>query len=464
MTNTNEITEPRTLSGLPEFSDKEQLVFAKCYDIVRRHYELAGATPIETPAFEEKRILVANGGNGGVDRQIYSVSRLAAEGTDKERTDYALRFDQTVPLARYVAMRKSELTFPFRRYQMQPVWRGERAQSGRYREFTQADIDVIGDARLALITDAELPAIIYGIFTEMGIGDFLIRISNRKLLDGVLAAFDLDASQRAAAMRTLDKLDKIGSTAVQDELESKVGVDEDTATKLLELADTSGTIEEVTPYLLSLPSNALLDEGLYELTTVCNAISMLGVPTTSFTVDLSVARGLSYYTGTVYETTLLAHPGIGSICSGGRYENLASKFTKHKLPGVGISIGLTRLVARLLEAGILTADRATPASVLITSMDQAYLPRYLKLAARLRQAGIGTEVYLEPNRIGEQLRFASSKGFEYAVIAGESEAVDNTWKVKRLVTGVQESISDTLIVDKLLDQGTSNHGPVALSA
>lgn len=464
MTKQNEITEPRTLSGFHEFSDKEQLVYARCYDITRRHYELAGATPLETSAFEEKRILVSNGGNGGVDRQIYSVSRLAEEGTDKERTDYALRFDQTVPLARFVAMRKTELSFPYRRYQMQPVWRGERAQSGRYREFTQADIDVIGDGKLALITDAELPAIIYGIFTEMGIGEFLIRISNRKLLDGVLTAFKLDETQRPVAMRTLDKLDKIGGTAMQEELISKVNLEVETAAKLHELACTKGTIEEITPYISSLPSNTLLDEGLDELTSVCNAISMLGVPTKSFTVDLSVARGLSYYTGTVYETTLLAHPGIGSICSGGRYEDLANKFTKHKLPGVGISIGLTRLVARLLEAGILTADRATTASVLITSMNHQIMPRYLDLATRLRKAGICTEVYLEPNRIGEQLRFASRKGFNYAVIAGEAETTNNTWKIKDLFTGVQQSITDNRIVSELSNNGNKNQETTVLTA
>ena len=251
---------------------------------------------------------------------------------------------------------------------------------------------------------------------------------------------------------------------MQEELISKVNLEVETAAKLHELACTKGTIEEITPYISSLPSNTLLDEGLDELTSVCNAISMLGVPTKSFTVDLSVARGLSYYTGTVYETTLLAHPGIGSICSGGRYEDLANKFTKHKLPGVGISIGLTRLVARLLEAGILTADRATTASVLITSMNHQIMPRYLDLATRLRKAGICTEVYLEPNRIGEQLRFASRKGFNYAVIAGEAETTNNTWKIKDLFTGVQQSITDNRIVSELSNNGNKNQETTVLTA
>lgn len=450
MAQAGDIITPTPLSGFPEFLPDAQLQFNRCADIVRHHFEQFGAVPLETPAFEKKQILSSKGGD---DKQIYSVARLAYEGTDKEQTDYALRFDQTVPLARYVAQHYSELSFPFRRYQMQDVWRGERAQAGRFRQFRQADIDVIGDGSLSLHVDAEIPAIICGIFKDMGIGDFLIRVNNRRLLEGVLASLGIPGDAVEAVLRTIDKLEKVGPDKVYDELVKKFNVSEASATKLLELSEVHGTIDTATPFIQALDANQDLEQGLEELTNVCRAANDLGVPADSFEVDLSIARGLGYYTGTVYETALVDHPAVGSICSGGRYENLASKFTNRKLPGVGISIGLTRLVSRLLDAEILPRGPATPAKVLVTTMVPEQMSRYLALASTLRSNGIATEVYFEPRRIGDQLKFAGKKGFPYVVIGGPSELETGTWQLKDFASGEQKELSAESIVEELKHSG-----------
>lgn len=441
---------PRSISGLREFLPAEQITFNRCVEIVRKHFELAGAVPLSTPAFELREVLLAKEGGDSVDRQVYGVHRIADGGED---TDFALRFDLTVPMARFVAQHAGELTFPFRRYQIQPVWRGERAQAGRYREFIQCDIDVVGDQTLSLITDAEIPAIIDGIFKEMNIGPFQIRMSNRKLLEGFLSGTGIPSGSIADAMRVIDKIDKVGPDEIRKELGETYTLADRQLDLIMAYVSLRGPAEEVIGKLLDLVPAGSLNEtyaaGVEELTTVARAAASLGLTPETFILDLSVARGLSYYTGTVYETTLVDHPSIGSICSGGRYENLAGLYTNRKLPGVGISIGLTRLVTRLMEAGLLPVEQATTAPVLVTVLDHDKLDRYLNIAGLLRKAGIGAEVATEQRKIGQQFKYADRKGFKLALVAGEDEFAAGTWQVKTLATGDQEVVEETRLVETL---------------
>jgi len=439
---------PRSISGLREFLPAEQITFNRCVEIVRKHFELAGAVPLSTPAFELREVLLAKEGGDSVDRQVYGVHRLADGGED---TDFALRFDLTVPMARFVAQHAGELVFPFRRYQIQPVWRGERAQAGRYREFIQCDIDVVGDQTLSLTTDAEIPAVIDGIFKEMNIGPFQIRMSNRKLLEGFLSGSGIATEAIADAMRVIDKIDKVGADAIRDELAETYRLAAADLDRIMAYVSLRGPADEVIGELLTLAPADSLNEtyaaGVEELTTVARAAASLGLTPETFILDLSVARGLSYYTGTVYETTLVDHPSIGSICSGGRYENLAGLYTTRKLPGVGISIGLTRLVTRLMEAGLLPVEQATTAPVLVTVLDPAQLDRYLAVAGRLRQAGIGAEVATEQRKVGQQFKYADRKGFTLALVAGEDEFAAGTWQVKTLASGEQVVVADSDLVE-----------------
>lgn len=441
---------PRSISGLREFLPAEQITFNRCVEIVRKHFELAGAVPLSTPAFELREVLLAKEGGDSVDRQVYGVHRIADGGED---TDFALRFDLTVPMARFVAQHAGELVFPFRRYQIQPVWRGERAQAGRYREFIQCDIDVVGDQTLSLVTDAEIPAIIDGIFREMNIGPFQIRMSNRKLLEGFLSGTGIPSGSIADAMRVIDKIDKVGPDEIRKELAETYTLDDKPLDLIMAYVSLRGPAEEVIEKLLALvPADSLNETytaGVEELTTVARAAASLGLTSETFILDLSVARGLSYYTGTVYETTLVDHPSIGSICSGGRYENLAGLYTSRKLPGVGISIGLTRLVTRLMEAGLLPVEQATTAPVLVTVLDQDKLDRYLAVAGILRKAGIGAEVATEQRKIGQQFKYADRKGFKLALVAGENEFSAGTWQVKTLATGDQVVVEEAKLVDTL---------------
>lgn len=442
MKDMNDMTEhrvitPAPISGFPEFLPQVQILFNHAAGVVRRHFELAGAVPVETASVEREEVLTSKGGN---EKEIYAITRLAADAAEEERREgggrKALRFDLTVPTARYVVQNYNQLTFPFRRYQMQPVWRGERAQAGRYREFQQWDIDVIGDGSLDLLHDAEMPAIIHGIFRELGIGPFVIRVNNRKILGGYYAHLGLEGAAAVAAMRVIDKLEKVGDGQVVAEL-IEGGLSRAAAIGLVDLARLSGEAGHVIGHLRSWQVNPEFDLGVDELATVCGAVADLGVPSSHFQVDLGIVRGLDYYTGTVYETRLTDHPGLGSICSGGRYDNLASHFTTRKLPGVGISIGITRLLPRLIEAGVLKPGRATLAPVLVTSLDRSRMTHYLAMAAALRGAGIGAEVYMEERRLGEQLKFATRKGFQLALIAGESEFADGWVQLKDLTTGAQ---------------------------
>jgi len=424
--------KPALLRGFDqEYLPHEQLQFNALIDVVRRNFELFGFLPIETPSAERVEVLTSK---GGVEKEIYALSRLAAAEDDEASAKGALRFDLTVPLARYVAMRERELAFPFRRYQIQRVWRGEtpQAKKGRFREFYQCDIDIINRDHLSYLAEAEIPSVIHSVFSEMAIGEFRIRINNRKLLKGILQGFSVPDEQAATVLRALDKIEREDPQAVRESLERE-GLSGAAAKSLYDLIAAKRTTRETLDALQRFENrNEIFGKGLDELTRIVAAIGEFGVPEAAFCVDLGVVRGLDYYTGTIYETTLVGSPELGSICSGGRYDDLASYFTETRLPGVGISIGLTRLFSRLKEASLLRPLARTPAEVLVTTMDNRYQSQYLELARELRRAGINTEVYLEAAKLKQQLAYADRKGFRVALIAGENEVARNTVQVKNL--------------------------------
>jgi histidyl-tRNA synthetase len=420
--------KPRLLRGFDqEYLPHEQLQFNGLVDIIRRNFELFGFLPIETPSAERREVLTSK---GGVEKEIYALTRLADAEDDEAATKGALRFDLTVPLARYVAMRERELAFPFRRYQIQRVWRGEtpQARKGRFREFYQCDIDIIGREKLSYLAEAEIPSVIYSVFREMAIGEFRIRINNRKVLRGLLQHFKVPETGAAAVLRILDKAEKEDELKIRAQLELE-GIPGPAARDLLNLLSEKRDTRETFSALAKYDECA---QGTAELKATVEAIGQFGVPDTAFGVDLGIVRGLDYYTGTIYETTLTDYPELGSICSGGRYDDLAGYFTDTRLPGVGISIGLTRLFSKLLEAGLLKAPRRTPAEVLITTMEGQEFWEYLKMARMLRSAGINTEVYLETAKLKNQLAYAEKKGFRLALIAGETEFANHVVQVKNL--------------------------------
>jgi histidyl-tRNA synthetase len=430
---------PALLRGFDqEYLPQDQLQFNRLIEIIRRNFELYGFLPIETPSAERREVLTSK---GGVEKEIYALTRLAEADDDEAATKGALRFDLTVPLARYVAMRERELAFPFRRYQIQRVWRGEtpQARKGRFREFYQCDIDVINRDRLSYLAEAEIPSVIYSVFKEMAIGEFRIRINNRKALKGVLQEFRVPDERSAAVLRALDKVEKEDASKVRADLEHE-GMSASAAADLYDL------ITQKRDALQALSKVRAAAQGVEELKQVADAIRQFGVPDSAFTVDLGVVRGLDYYTGTIYETTLTAYPELGSICSGGRYDDLASYFTDTRLPGVGISIGLTRLFSKLKEAGLLQPLARTPAQVLVTTMDRRYLQQYFAIAGKLRAAGINTEVYLEPAKLGNQLTYADRKGFRIAIIAGENEFARNVVQIKNLSTKTPRDVAMTDVV------------------
>jgi histidyl-tRNA synthetase len=436
--------KPALLRGFDqEYLPQDQLQFNRLIDIIRRNFELYGFLPIETPSAERREVLTSK---GGVEKEIYALTRLAEAGDDEAASKGALRFDLTVPLARYVAMRERELAFPFRRYQIQRVWRGEtpQARKGRFREFYQCDIDIINRDRLSYLAEAEIPSVIYSVFREMAIGEFRIRINNRKVLKGLLHEFGVPDEKSAVVLRTLDKVEKEDAAAIQEELE-RAGLALAPATRLYRLISAKSDTRETLAALAEI-RNETCARGLEELREVVTAIRQFGVPDGLFAVDLGVVRGLDYYTGTIYETTLVDYPELGSICSGGRYDDLASYFTDTRLPGVGISIGLTRLFSKLKEAGLLQPLARSPAEVLVTVMDRQYLDKYLTVARLLRDAGINTEVYLEPAKLGNQLAYADRKGFRIAIIAGENEFGKNAVQVKHLSTKTARDVALNEIV------------------
>ena len=422
---------PRTLSGFMELLPQPQQQMERMMDILRRTYSLYGFTPLDTPVIEASEVLLAKGG-GETEKQIYRFQKGDA--------DLALRFDLTVPLAKYVALHYNDLSFPFRRYQIGKVYRGERAQRGRFREFYQADIDIIGDGKLDITNEAEIPAIIYQTFTSLGLKRFQIRVNNRKILNGFYAMLGL-TEQSGDIMRTVDKLDKIGAEKVRTLLVDECGVSAENAGEILKFIAITGGNEQVLAALESYRGrNEVFDEGLDQLNTVVKYLSAFGVPAENFAVDLTIARGLDYYTGTVYETTLLDHPEIGSVCSGGRYDNLAEYYTDRQLPGVGISIGLTRLFYVLGEQGLLNPDLPTaPADVLILPMTAELSPA-VTLATRLRAAGVRTQLYTEQKKFKAKMSYADKLGVPYVVFLGDDEIAGNVVACKDMTSGEQTTL------------------------
>ena len=420
--------KPRTLSGFMELLPAKQVQFDRMVEILRKSYALYGFTPLDTPLIEASEVLLAKGG-GETEKQIYRFT--------KGDTDLSLRFDLTVPLAKYVALNYGQLTFPFRRFQIGKVYRGERAQRGRFREFYQADIDVIGDGALDISNEAEIPAIIYKTFTALGLRRFKIRVNNRKVLNGLFALLGLE-EHAGDVMRTIDKLEKIGPDKVKAILTEDFAVPADTADQLLALLATADPL----PALEAMKgTNSLFDQGVEELNTVVRYMTAFGVPEDHFMVDLTIARGLDYYTGTVYETVMLDHPEIGSICSGGRYDNLAEYYTDKQLPGVGISIGLTRLFFVLEDQGYLNPDLLTaPADVLILPMTEDLSPA-IALATALREAGIRAQLHCEKKKFKQKLSYADKLGIPYAAFLGEDEVNAGKVTIKDLTTGQQQTVT-----------------------
>lgn len=415
------IITPRTLSGFMELAPKDQILFEKVKQKLEETYQMFGFFPIDTPVLEHSNILLAKAG-GETEKQIYRFN--------KGDTDMTMRFDLTVPLAKYVAKNAGELTFPFKRYQIGKVYRGERAQQGRFREFYQADIDIIGDENLSIANDAEVPSIMYRVFTGLGLSDFTIRINNRKILNGLFAMLGL-SDIATDVMRIIDKIDKIGKDNVEAELVD-LGVSKDAADTILELLTFKGTNEEVLDRLKTFAGkNEMLDSGVSELCEVIYYIDKFGVPAGNYRVDLSIARGLDYYTGTVYETTFNRHPEIGSICSGGRYDNLAEYYTKKKLPGVGMSIGLTRLFYMLNEFDYLNRDLDTVADLLIIPMTDD-MASAVEISGVMREAGIRTQIYLEKKKFKHKIGYADKLGIPYAMFLGEDEINGNVVTIKNM--------------------------------
>ncbi|MDZ8066751.1 MAG: histidine--tRNA ligase [Nostoc sp. DedQUE08] len=438
-----------TPSGFPEFLPSEKRLELYLLDIIRRVFESYGFTPIETPAVERLEVLQAKGNQG--DNIIYGINPILPPNRQAERDKSgetgsearALKFDQTVPLAAYIARHLNELTFPFARYQTDVVFRGERAKDGRFRQFRQCDIDVVARRELSLLYDAQMPAIITEIFEAINIGDFLIRINNRKVLTGFFKSLGIAENQIKSCIGIVDTLEKIGESKVKQDLE-KEGISVEQAQKIIEFIKIDGSVDEVLDKLKHLAQNLLETEqlslGVSELETVITGVRNLGVAENRFCIDLSIARGLDYYTGTVYETTLLGHEALGSICSGGRYEELVGVFLGEKMPGVGISIGLTRLISRLLKAGILNTLAATPAQVMVVNMQEDLMPTYLKVSQRLRQAGINVITNFDKRPLGKQFQLAEKQGIQFCVIIGSEEAAAQKSSLKDLKTGEQVEV------------------------
>lgn len=423
-----ERVKPRTLSGFMELLPARQVQFDRMVASLRESYSLYGFTPLDTPLIEASEVLLAKGG-GETEKQIYRFT--------KGDSDLSLRFDLTVPLARYVAQHYGELAFPFRRFQIGKVYRGERAQRGRFREFYQADIDVVGDGALDIVSEAEIPAVIHRTFTALGLRRFRIRVNNRKILNGLFGLLGL--SERAAdVMRTVDKLDKLGDAKVKALLEEACAVPGGTAEALLALLHSDDPLAALAAYE---GKNELLDEGVAELKTVIGYLAGFGVPEDHFAVDLTIARGLDYYTGTVYETILLDHPEIGSVCSGGRYDDLAGYYTNKKLPGVGISIGLSRLFYVLEEQNYLNGDLpAAPADALVLPMTDDLSPA-VALATALRGAGIRTQLYGEKKKFNAKMNYADKLGVPYVLLLGGDEIAAGKVSLKDMRSGAQTLVT-----------------------
>ncbi len=446
--------KPRTLSGFMELLPAKQAQMERMMQILRDTYARYGFAPLDTPIIEDAQILLAKGG-GETEKQIY---RFA-----KGDSDLAMRFDLTVPLAKYVALHYNDLAFPFRRYQIGKVYRGERAQRGRFREFYQADIDIIGDGKLDILNEAEIPSIIYEIFKSFGLSRFQIRVNNRKILNGFYAMLNL-SEKSGEIMRTVDKLDKIGTEKVKTILMEDCGLQEPEADEILKFIAITGSNAQVLTALETYRGrNEIFDLGLDELKAVTENLGAFGVPEANFAVDLTIARGLDYYTGTVYETTLLDHPEIGSVCSGGRYDNLAGYYTDRPLPGVGISIGLTRLFYVLDEQGLLNPEmNSAPADALVIPMTEDR-GAAIALAQQLRGQGVRVQVYGEQKKFKQKMSYADKLGVPYAILLGEDEIAQGKCSVKDLRSGVQVTVEPSQAAELILkDQQAAASAAVIL--
>jgi histidyl-tRNA synthetase len=420
------IVKPSILPGFMELLPADQIKFNILADTIRDTYESFGFMPIDTPIIEKSEILLAKGG-GETEKQIYRFT--------KGSNDLSLRFDLTVPLARYVAQNYSSLTFPFRRYQIGKVYRGERNQKGRFREFYQCDIDIVGNNSLSIFSDAEIPSIIYKIFNNLGFKNFTIKVNNRKLLNGFFES--LEIQDKAEVLRIVDKIDKIGKASAIEEFLSS-GLNSKVVEQIFEFINLSGSNQEILLLLQTLNiCNTNFQEGLEELSIVSKYVELFGVPQENFKIDLKISRGLDYYTGTVYETFLNEYPSIGSVCSGGRYDNLAEYYTKQKLPGVGISIGLTRLFYQLNEVGFFNNNSTSITKAIVIPLDNNNLDYGISIANDLRTKGVITEIYLEDSKLVKKLNYTNKLGIPFAILIGDTETENKTATIKKMETGEQ---------------------------
>ncbi len=426
--------EPRTLSGFMELMPEEQILFNQMKTTIENTYKKYGFLPLDTPVLELSEVLLAKAG-GETEKQIYRFN--------KGDSDISLRFDLTVPLSKYVAKNYGNLSFPFRRYQIGKVYRGERTQRGRFREFYQCDIDIIGDEELDVINDAELPSVIYEIFRGLGFEEFTICINNRKILNGLFESLG-QKEQATEILRIIDKIEKIGKESVIEELE-KIGVDNKSIEEIISFIEIEGTTDEKISKLQDLGiANETFNKGINELSEVVKYVRTFGIPDSNFKVDLTIARGLDYYTGTVYETFLNKYRELGSICSGGRYENLAEYYTDKKLPGVGISIGLTRLFYKLNELNLIKVNKKSISDVLVIPMvDDLKIP--ISVATKLRNLGINTEIYLNNKKLKAKFKYADKLKIPFVIVIGEEEVNSNIVTLKNMETGEESKIS----IDKI---------------
>lgn len=423
--------QPRILPGFMELLPEDQIQFNRMYDTIRRVYERYGFLPLDTPTIELSEVLLAKAG-GETEKQIYRF--------EKGDSDLSLRFDLTVPLARYVSQHFPDLTFPFKRYQMSKVFRGERPQKGRFREFYQCDIDVIGVDSLDLVFDAEMPAVIYNVFKELDFGAFTIRMNNRKVLNGFFTALGY-ADKIGDILRTIDKLEKMGRDAVVSEL-TEYGVAAKDVDTILSFIAIRGTNDEVLNKLAAQPvDNEQYREGVAELTQVIGYLRRFGVEESAYMIDLTIARGLDYYTGTVYETMLNDYPSMGSVCSGGRYDNLTEYYTDQKLPGIGISIGLSRLFYQLKENGLLKESARSIARCIVIPMGESEMNAAITVAAELRSKNVPVDVYYQQKGMKQKMKYAARLGIPYAAIIGESERENGTVMLKNMETGEQKEVA-----------------------
>lgn len=418
--------EPRTLSGFMELLPEEQILFDQMKEVIENTYKMHGFLPLDTPIIELSEILLAKAG-GETEKQVYRFS--------KGKSDLSLRFDLTVPLAKYVAKNYGELAFPFRRYQIGKVYRGERQQKGRFREFYQCDIDIIGDGNLSIINDAELPLIIYNIFKELGFEKFTININNRKILNGLFEELEL-TKLGTDILRIIDKIEKIGKENVIKELE-EFKITKEKISKIIDFIEIQGSNDEKLNKLKSFNfKNEIFANGVQELEDVVKYMRAFGMQENNFKIELTIARGLDYYTGTVYETFLADYKSLGSVCSGGRYENLAEYYTDKKLPGVGISIGLTRLFYQLNEIKLIEAKKKSIADVLIISITNNF--EYVaKVANKFRNKGKNVQIYYEDKKIKNKFKYADKLQIPYTIVIGEDEEKLNTYTIKNMITGEQ---------------------------